>query len=466
MWMAGYAARTHSSEGVLQDLWVKALALEDGAGGRAVIVTSDLLGLPRNLSEQVCARLQQKLELRREAVMLTTSHTHSGPVLRDALYDIYPLDAEQLAKIEAYSQQLETQMVEAVEMAFARLEPATLATGMGNAGFAINRRNNTEKDVEEGKPVKGPVDHSVPVLRVSRSNGELLAIVFGYACHNTTLDSYQWSGDYAGFAQDDLEKDHPGATSLFFAGCGADANPIPRRSVALCEKYGRQLADAVNHALANSMKPLDAKMEAAFSRINLRLAPPPSREELIARTKSETDWIRRWARRMLAEMEEGKQFAPTYPYPVQVWRLGNRQLWIALGGEVVVDYALRLKHELGDSIWATAYANDVMAYIPSVRVLNEGGYEGARSMMVYGLPSVWDATIEEHIVREVHRLVNGLKPRHNQSKVEGRKSKVTGQRVTGHRSQVTASQVGRSQVGRSASQMLLEVSCDLRPVTF
>ncbi len=76
-----------------------------------------------------------------------------------------------------------------------------------------------------------------------------------------------------------------------------------------------------------------------------------------------------------------------------------------LGGEVVVDYALRLKHELTGDVWVTGYANDVMSYIPSRRVLREGGYEGATSMVYYGLPTTWGPTIEEAIVREVHRQV-------------------------------------------------------------
>ena len=74
-----------------------------------------------------------------------------------------------------------------------------------------------------------------------------------------------------------------------------------------------------------------------------------------------------------------------------------------LGGEVVVDYALRLKHEIDGPVWIASYSNDVMAYIPSRRVLGEGGYEGATSMIYYGLPTSWSPTIENAIVGEVLR---------------------------------------------------------------
>ena len=105
-----------------------------------------------------------------------------------------------------------------------------MAAGQGTCGFAVNRRNNLEPDVpkliEQGA-LKGPVDHTVPVLAVYLPDGKLKAVLFGYACHNTVMDFYKWSGDYAGFAQLALEKSHPDATAMFFMGCGADQNALP-----------------------------------------------------------------------------------------------------------------------------------------------------------------------------------------------------------------------------------------------
>ena len=91
---------------------------------------------------------------------------------------------------------------------------------------------------------------------------------------------------------------------------------------------------------------------------------------------------------------------------MQVWRLGGGVLWIALGGEVVIDYNLRLKKELaGDAaIWIAGYANDVMAYIPSARVLKEGGYEADSSMVYYGFSTRWAPAVEELIVAKVKEL--------------------------------------------------------------
>lgn len=121
--------------------------------------------------------------------------------------------------------------------------------------------------------------------------------------------------------------------------------------------------------------------------------------------KGNPDYRQRWAARMLTLVEQ-KQVPQQYPYPVTVWKLGQSQLWISLGGEVVVDYAHRLKAEHGEQAWVTAYANDVMAYIPSRRVLLEGGYEGQSSMMVYGVPTErWADDVEERIAAAVARGV-------------------------------------------------------------
>ena len=112
----------------------------------------------------------------------------------------------------------------------------------------------------------------------------------------------------------------------------------------------------------------------------------------------------------LQRLNAGESLAGTYPYPIQVWRLGSSLILVALGGEVVVDYALRLKQELGSgSTWIAGYSNDVMAYIPSRRVLSEGGYEGGGAMVYYSLPSPWAPTIEERIIEGVRAVMPKMK---------------------------------------------------------
>ncbi len=406
MWMSGYAARTAPADGKETDLWAKAMALEDAAGHRAVLVTLDLVGIDRDTSRAVCKLIEERHHLPREAITLSVSHTHCGPVVGTNLRSMYFLDDEQSKRVEDYARQLPGKVLGAVDAAFAGLAPAKLTWAVGTAGFAVNRRENKEADVPKLKAsgqLKGPTDHDVPVLAVRDEAGKLRGVVYGYACHATVLSYQKWCGDYPGFAAIELERAHPGAVALFVAGCGADQNPLPRRTVELARGYGKQLADAVDAVLAKPMTPLDPEWAGVYHEIDLPLAEVPTREGLLKQAADPNKYVAARAKMLLKKLEAGGEVPSSYPYPVQAWRLGKGLTLVVLGGEVVVDYALRLKKELGGKTWMIGYANDVMAYIPSARVLREGGYEGGGAMVYYGLPSPWGPRVEDLIVAEVHR---------------------------------------------------------------
>jgi hypothetical protein len=413
-WMAGYAARNHAAEGKETELFVKALALEDPAGGRLVLLTSDLVGIPRRLSGAVAAEVRRRTGLPRERLMLTASHTHCGPVTRDNLLGMYDLPPEEAAKVGPYTEWLRGRMVDVIVAALADLRPARLAWGRGTAGFAVNRRKPTPKGIVNDANPAGPVDHDVPVLKVEGPDGRLRAVAFGYACHNTTLQYYRWCGDYAGFAQQYLEEKHPGVAALFWTGCGGDANPLPRGTVELCRGYGRQLADAVEAVLAGPMESVRGAAAARYAEVSLPLTGLPTKEQLVRDKVRGGHAQSKRAERLLRVLEEGGTIEDRYrDYPIQVWKLGDGPTWVALGGEVVVDYSRRLKRELvaGGPVWVTAYANDVMAYIPSERVLAEGGYEGESSMVYYGLPGKWAPGVEAIIVGKVRELAREVRGR-------------------------------------------------------
>ena len=403
MWMAGYASRKTPATGKEHDLTVKALALQDPSGAKSVLLTSDLVGVPRSLTEAVAAEVRKKTGLPRERLMITVSHTHCGPVIADNLSDMYAMPEAEAKKIGPYTRKLQAWMVDAIVQALTKLEDASVDVGMGTARFAVNRRRPTPKGVINEANPDGPVDHDVPVLRV-RSAGKVVAVVFGYACHNTTMAYDRWSGDYAGFAMLDLEAKHKGAVAMFWSGCGGDSNPLPRGKVELCKKYGKELAGAVNDALAAKMTPITGELSAKYRLVAIPLGALPTRAALVAESKSPAHAVRKRAEKLLKTLDDKGKLDDHYRhYPIQVWTLGDQVVWVALGGEVVVDYSLRLKKELpkGRTLWVTAYANDVMAYIPSRRVLKEGGYEGDSSQVYYGQPTKWAAGIEEIIVEAV-----------------------------------------------------------------
>ncbi|MDR0714005.1 MAG: neutral/alkaline non-lysosomal ceramidase N-terminal domain-containing protein [Bacteroidales bacterium] len=413
IWMAGYAARKRPAEGKIHDLWAKALALEDSLGNKAVLVTADILGFSKELSDKIRAQLKTDLNLSEAQIILNASHTHSGPVLTNALIDIYPIDVNRDRGISAYTARLESQIVRLVSDAFRAAKPAELYAGNGITRFQINRRNNREAIAEQQPEIKGPHDHAVPVIKVTDKEGRIQAIVFGYACHPTTLDGYLWSGDYPGFAQIELNKMYNGCTAMFFQGACGDLNPMPRRTVPVTKQHGLTLAAAVDRVLQEKMKRLPPVLTMTYKEINLPLTTPPDKEYLDKFAEESTvPYFKRWAERMSAQLAEGHAFITSYPYPLQIWNMGGQAI-VSMGGEVVVEYAIGLKRIFGHELFVMGYSNDVMAYIPSLRILKEGGYEGATSQIVYGLPSVWSEEIEALIYQEIKKsaVTVGIQPK-------------------------------------------------------
>jgi hypothetical protein len=414
IWMAGYGDRNHPSEGVLRDIYVKALALEAEQGKPAVIVTADLLGFPREISDAVAVRCEQQFGLKRDRLVLNASHTHSAPVAHRNAFPVFNLDAQQWQVVDRYSTFLVEKTVGVIGAAIQDLGPATLKFGQGFAGIAVNRR----RAYPDSRDRPGPVDHDVPVMTIHKPDGSLRAVLVGYACHATVLNIYQISGDWPGFAQEEIEKAHPGAMALFVQGAGADSNPLPRRSVELARLYGQVLAAAVDDVLKSQMKPVDGPLRTAFEMVQIPYRDSLAREEVLARyppPRRRFDIVENFGAfdallklprqrnaRWLDIVDRGGKLPDHYPYGVEVWQFGGSLKFIALSGEVVVDYALRLKGQYGwDNTWVAGYSNDVFGYTPSARVLREGGYEATSS----GFLSPFSAAIEELIVEKVAQLV-------------------------------------------------------------
>ena len=423
MWMSGYAARTKPSEGKVHDLHAKALALEaypersrgDAQGTRLVIVTVDLLGIPRPLRDWMEKQVNQRYKLPPEGLLLNASHTHCGPVIKemeDSIYgdSFYGLSPEQIQLSRQYMETLQQKLLTLVGQAIENLTPARLGYTHARAGFAMNRRLKTERGYVISANPDGPVDHDVPVLRIDNPDGRLQAVVFGYACHNTTLSFYKFCGDYAGFAQIYLEQAHPGVTAFFVAGCGGDQNPYPRRTLDLAQQHGRALANGVEAALLWRASPISGPIRTALETVTLNFAEPPGRQQLEKQAQSSDKYERRHAEVLLKELEQKGKIRTEYPYLVQVIQFGDDLTMVALAGEVVVDYSLRLKAELaGPTVWVAGYSNDVFGYLPSLRVLQEGGYEGGGAMRYTNLPGPFAPSVEKRVIDKVHELVNKVR---------------------------------------------------------
>jgi neutral/alkaline ceramidase-like enzyme len=398
LWMAGFALRKQASQGVALPLHAKALAFKSGSQPAAVLVTVDLLGVTRSITDRVSAEVQRRHRIPRANLLFNASHTHCGPVVDEQLSVAYDLSAEQWNAIRAYTVKLEDRLIALIGEAISRLRPARLGYGRGEAGFAANRRVKFTPD--------GPVDHSVPVLRVDAAGEEPMAVVFGYACHNTTLQDgfVQYHGDYAGVAQAALESRHRGTTALFMIGCGADANPKPRGTLELVQAHGTALADAVDRALGAT--PISNALHTAYGTVDLPFAGTAARERWKQQLDIDPVYLRRHEALMQAAIARDGHLPAAQRDPIQVWRFGRDLTLVALGGEVVVDYALRLAREHpGERLWVSGYSNDVFAYVPSRRVLKEGGYEGGDAMIYYGRPGPFTDAVEDLIIGKVNQLM-------------------------------------------------------------
>jgi neutral ceramidase len=402
IWMSGYANRDHPSTGIRAPLYARALAIDDGSQ-RTVIVTTDLIGLPGTLADEVAARARREFGIERARLLLNSSHTHTGPVVWPGLITMFSLPADQEAILRDYAARLTDDLTNVIAKAIADLAPARLSYGFGEVGFAVNRREPTANGVKIGVNPAGPSDRQVPVIRVAASDGRVRAVLFAYACHNTTLtgDFYDLTGDYAGFAEARLEADYPGAVALFVALCGGDQNPNPRGTLELAQRHGDEIAAETHRVLARPLDPLGGPVRAAYTVTTLPFAPQSraTYEADLANPKA-SGAVKRRAQLMLDHPVEST------PYPVQALRFGRDLTLLALGGEAVVDYDLRAKREYPrEPLVVAAYSNSVMCYIPSERVLREGGYEAVDNLVYYGQPGPFAPGVEERVFEAIHRVM-------------------------------------------------------------
>jgi hypothetical protein len=404
--LAGYGARGKTpSEGVLQSLGAKAIAFGNENGKPSLLITVDLLGIPANITERLAASLADKIGLESSQLVILASHTHGGPELGNTLnilqyrgnrFSDSLLALEQLGAIARYTEELSRKLEQVALAAVENSKLSIVKWGQGQAGFAKNRRT-------EG----GPVDPSLPVLSVSDPDGRLRAVLVNYACHGTTLggDMNKIHGDWIGEAQRVIEANHPGAIALVSIGCGADANPDPRGKIEHVNMHGKEIADNVNKLLASPLETLSSPPVGRITWVKLPFAHVPSVSELLTQTADNT--VKGYyARLALDRVLRGQPIPTDLSYPVQTWTFGDQLVMVNLAGEVVVDYSIRLKNELGAArLWMNAYANDAPCYIASRRVIGEGGYEAESSMYWYNKPSPFAGEVEDIIVGAVHDLV-------------------------------------------------------------
>ena len=404
--LAGYGGRTTEHEGVDTPLWTRAMVI--GQTKPAVIVVLDNCGVTQAIKDRLAKRLAKR-DVAADRLVVATTHTHNAPTLVGYAPIVWKgrTNPDQDKRVEAYTQFAIDQMERAVAEALTRREPMTLEWTQGRATFGGNRRViNGGIWAGFGHQRNAPVDQSLPVLAARDADGAVRAVWANYACHCTTVGGRnRISGDWAGFANTWIEKEFGDAVSLMTIGCGADVGPQPSGNLAIAEDHGRAIATETKRLLLEKTTPLKGAPAVTARQIRLPLAKPKPREHWEEQLKS-GGFHHQLAKAMLAKLDATREISAEVNYPVSVWKFSNDLAMVFLAGEVVVDYSVRLKRELDWSrLWLNAWANDMPGYIPSRRILREGGYEADFSQVYYEHPGRYDPAVEDQLVNTIREMV-------------------------------------------------------------
>ncbi len=356
--LIGFGAREGPMDGVENDIRARAIALKDRTGRRLVVLSFELLFLfetQREFLERECA---ERWDLEPESLFVVPSHTHYGPdydVHAEGLEPDYDRDMD---LIESYRAFVDEQLVAVIGEALEDLEPASLSHYRAKCGIAMNRRRPIEDGIGFDPDPDGPVDHDLPVLTAERPDGTTKAILFGYACHPTVGMAYsnEVNGDWPGYAMEQLEDEYPEATAVFVIGCAGDQKAYPQGSRELVHQHADTAVTAVERALVTEPDPVRGPLRLAADTVTLDVLEPPAD----------------------AQNEYGGEVTDRRPYPIQAIGFGTDLTIVSLSGEVVADYSLELKDGLAASLWVAGYANNT-GYLPTKRILAEGGYEAWQS---------------------------------------------------------------------------------------
>ena len=395
--LSGFGFRRAESEGVTQRIWAKALVFADEKEGPAVLIVADNLCVPDEITKEIASRLKDKLKLKLDRLTITATHTHTAPMLKNVCPTLFGtnIPPEHQANIDRYTRKFVDSLERVALDAAKAAAPAKVEWSIGKVTFAMNRRTKG-----------GPVDHDLPLMTIREPGGKLRAVWFSYACHCVTLSHNKVSGDWAGYAQEAIEHDESGCIALASIGCGADLNPssgVKGDKIELAQDQGKQIGDEVKRSLGGALTNITARPDIRYGRVDLALDTERSRMEWEERAKR-SDAVGHHARVNLAKLDRGETLPTKINYPIQTWVFGDQLAIVFLPGETVVDYSLRIKREF-ERVWVNGYSNDGRCYIPSERVLKEGGYEGGDAMIYYDFPQKFAPGLEQKIMDVVAKQV-------------------------------------------------------------
>ena len=397
-------------DNVYADLRVQAFVVEDANGKQIVWMGLDFCVVRAVVADRIKAKIQDQFGIPAAAVCINSSHTHSAPPLT-------PWEAVQPEHFDAeYSNRVIDEAVAVVGEALSRLQPARVRYVWDQCQVGINRRLGNPGSVQMLPNPNGVVDHRVQVVAAeAMESGKLIGAAIKYACHPVTIVKLGLGSDYPGYMRKMFEERHPGAVAVFLQGCGGDVRiRVVNKDLSgwingtfeIAERFGRDLADAVDRSLNKPGDELSGPLTCAASEIRLPVQVRPAAEYKEAAARNDA-FTGAWGRKFSEILGAGKPIPGKVPYRLQSFRFGRGDAAfnvIALDGEVLTEYGLRIEERLGtrDAI-VLGYSNAVLSYVPTKRALVEGGYE-TTAYRWYRLPGPFKPEIETLIVNAAVRL--------------------------------------------------------------
>ena len=405
--LAGYGSRTAPFESIDTKLYARAMVIGDQEPHAIVVL--DNCGITREITAAVRKRLVPH-GFPADHIMVATTHTHNAPALDGYAPILWQgrMSAEMVRATNAYTQKVIKKMVAVILAAKKNTQPLNVFWAQGKVTFGGNRRViNEGKWGGFGFQMDAPVDHSLPILCAKDDQGIVRGIWSNYACHCTTVGAKNnVNGDWAGFANEDMEKAFPQAVAIMSIGCGADVGPQPSGSLEIARTHGQSIAAEVKKLIAGKKwKRLTKAPNSRTTIVHLPLEKPKPKSHWEKQALGR-GFEKQLAIKMLAEISRNGSISDKVEYPLTTWTFDKDLAIVFMPGEVVVDYAVRLKTELDwKRIWITGWANRMPGYIPSRKVLMQGGYEADFSQVYYGLPGRYQPGIEDLICSRVGSMI-------------------------------------------------------------
>lgn len=433
VFMHGFGARTKKSEGELDPLYMRTALLL--ANRPLLIVTIDALGSDRSFILGVKDALRRRFGLEHEEVLINFSHTHHSVFLtgidkatRRGGYsmgqDRWPEIEDELdyAEDEAYYLRIRDMLLDMVDGCYGRAMEGTLSIARATSEFAVSRRRPRPDGSVDWAPYwEGDINKDLHVLKLEDTLGVVRGVLYAYGCHTTGMgaDNYKFSNDFAAAATALVEEAYPESVGMFLQGCAGELKPRP---LAVDDDFaGADEAGIREVGAVLGREVVGVLQGGGFRTIECRLKAeqrdpllyteqtPVSFYEAIAGDPARNAFYRNSAKRTIRAIHDGN-IKDRLPFYICVWELDDRTRIVAMEGEVSTEYAMQIKrlfNRENEEMIVLGYTNGVYSYVPTRKMLGEGGYE-AENNYFFGLRGPYVPEIEDIIVGQVARALRRL----------------------------------------------------------